>query len=597
MDGPLRVGDTILGKYELRAEIGRGGHAVVYHAVHVLLGRHVAIKVLHRRGGLTEEMLQRGTQEAFLLAQLTHENIVHVHDADVLSGQLYLVMEYLRGRSLREVLRIVGRLSVLEALDLVEAVARGLEVAHEADVVHRDLKPENIFITAKNVPKILDFGVAKVVGVSRWQTHPGSIPGTPGYMSPEQFKRHRATPRSDLHALGLIFYEAVSGIHPLLVGLEERPHKRELAQMIVEKMPPRLDELIPELPPYLGRLAHTLLAKDPGDRPESARHVIALIRYYRARYLADFPNAAAPRDLAAAEDVMRSGLTRTTRRGLGELHTTAPLRGRPLEVGAAFESEQETKADDAAARAAAAGDPRDSSPSIRVVTLTRPAAPPPITQPEALSMAPVRRHAALTAKHRSSPSSPWATRLVVAAGGIAAGALAGASLRLSSPLGLPGSLGGDEPSAAGADQSAEIVSAGVMSAAQAAPAPSAPPRSGPPATTEEPEAPRTPPEKLEPTSPATDVHGVETSSPPAPEKTVTVTMAPVTQTAPTRAAAKAPPATRTTPSKTPAAPRTTPSKTPPAPRTTPSKAPAARTSPKTSPSGTGLTPWIRRSER
>ena len=538
MDGPLRVGDTILGKYEIRAEIGRGGHAVVYHAVHALLGRHVAIKVLHRRGGLTEEMLQRGTQEAFLLAQLPHDNIVHVHDADVLSGQLYLVMEYLRGRSLRQVLRIVGRLSILEALDLVEAVARGLEVAHEADVVHRDLKPENIFITANNIPKILDFGVAKVIGVSRWQTHPGSIPGTPGYMSPEQFKRHRATPRSDLHALGLIFYEAVSGIHPLLVGLEERPRKRELAQMIVEKMPPRLDELIPDLPPYLGRLAHTLLAKDPGDRPESARHVIALIRYYRARYLADFPDAPPPRDLAATEDVMRSALTHASLGGLEGLRTTASHRGPVLlEVGAAFESEQETKADDAAARAAVAGDPGDSSRSIRVVTLTKPAAPPPLTQPAPRSIAPVRRHPPLTTEHQPAPFRSWPMRIVVAAGGLAAGALAGASLGLLLP---------------------------------------APPRSGPPATTEEPEAPRTPPVEHEPASPATaGVHGAEPLDPPAPEETVTVTAAPVTQTAPAKAAAKTPRATQTAPSKT----------------------PAARTSPKTSPSASDLTPWIQRSER
>src|SRR5690606_23066346 len=123
------------------------------------LHRHLAIKILYRRGGLTEEMLLRGQQEAALLGQFDHPNIVKVHDAGTDGGYLYLVMELLRGRTLRQVLRTFGPLHMLEVLDIAEAVVAGLVAAHERDIIHRDLKPENVFVSSECAPKILDFGI------------------------------------------------------------------------------------------------------------------------------------------------------------------------------------------------------------------------------------------------------------------------------------------------------------------------------------------------------------------------------------------------------------------------------------------------------
>lgn len=347
MEGPLRIGDTFLGKYEVHAELGRGGHAVVYDVVHTHLRRHLALKLLHRRGGLTEEMLQRGLQEASLLGQFNHPNIVQVHDAGIDAGHLYLIMELLRGRSLREVLRQFARLEVLELLALVEGIAEGLAVAHEADVIHRDLKPENIFITTGNVPKILDFGIAKAVG-SRLQTHHNVVLGTPGYMAPEQILGRKATPRSDLHALGLILYEAAAGIHPLLVGSKQRPSKHELIRMQVEKVPPRLDTVVPSFPRYVARLAASLLSKDPAARPDSARHVVELVREHRARYLAEHPDASAPRDFAVASST-------TSREHL--LLSTSPATRTHPPPGGSVPDDLATVVDDAAAQAAQAAHP------------------------------------------------------------------------------------------------------------------------------------------------------------------------------------------------------------------------------------------------
>lgn len=349
MEGPLRIGDTFLGKYEVHAEIGRGGHAVVYQAVHTHLRRHLALKILHRRGGLTEEMLQRGLQEASLLGQFNHPNIVQVHDAGIDAGHLYLIMELLRGRVLRDVLRQFGRLEVLELLALVEGVAEGLAVAHEADVVHRDLKPENIFLTTDNVPKILDFGIAKAVG-SNLQTHHNVVLGTPGYMAPEQILGRKATPRSDLHALGLILYEAAAGTHPLLMDLTKRPHKQELIRMQVEKVPPRLDAVIPSFPRYVARLAVSLLSKDPAARPASARQVVELVREYRARYLEEHPDAPAPRDFAASSSMSSAEHLLPS--------IAPPTRTHPpQEASVSVPGDLTTVADDAAARAARAAHP------------------------------------------------------------------------------------------------------------------------------------------------------------------------------------------------------------------------------------------------
>ncbi len=291
-DGPLQVGSTFLGKYQVLDAIGRGGHGTVYHAVHLFMGAPVALKVLRV---LTEEMRHRGQLEAGLLARLDHPNVVRVHDAGVSEHeQLYIVMEFLRGSTLAERLKRQGAVDVAEGLDWFAAVCDGLAVAHKGNAIHRDLKPLNIFITEENVPKILDFGIAKIVGGTGYRTEQNKVLGTCLYMSPEQIQGQNATQRSDIYSLGLVMYEALSGRHPFLVldpMLNVRDQRR-VTWYHLKKLPPRLDEVVPEVPSYVAQLVQTCLAKRPGDRSPSAGVLAGQLRECRDKYLKDARRSA-----------------------------------------------------------------------------------------------------------------------------------------------------------------------------------------------------------------------------------------------------------------------------------------------------------------
>ena len=288
--GPLKIGETFLEKYQILGVLGRGGFGCVYRAMNLFMGREVALKVLDRSGGLTEEMRHRGQTEAALLGRLEHENLVRVFDAGISeSGHLYLVMELLRGKTLAEHLRTDGAFSIEEGLRLTESICEGLGCAHDIYAVHRDLKPANIFITEAGVPKILDFGVAKIAGASGYKTAQNLVVGTSMYISPEQIQGQVATARSDLYALGLIAFEMFCGTHPILLAdpplnLHDR---RSIVWWQVKGRPPLLDQINPAIPSYVARLVNTAIAKRPGQRFESARNMAERAAQYRLRYSAD----------------------------------------------------------------------------------------------------------------------------------------------------------------------------------------------------------------------------------------------------------------------------------------------------------------------
>ena len=269
--GPLAIGSAFLGKYQIVSLIGRGGHACVYHAVNSFMGRHVAIKVLHRPGGVEREALLRGQAEAQLLNRLRHPNIVEVSDAGMTDdGLLYIVMELLEGRSLREVLNEHGALSVEEALGIAEEIATGLQAAHATGAIHRDLKPENVFVTRSGAVKILDFGIAKVADAKAWTTDEGTTHGTVLYMSPEQIQIQKLTPRSDIYALGVVTYELLAGRHPVPMLIDSpQPTVFEIARAITTREPLLLDELDPRIPRGVAALVSQAMAKWPEMRFDS----------------------------------------------------------------------------------------------------------------------------------------------------------------------------------------------------------------------------------------------------------------------------------------------------------------------------------------
>lgn len=285
--GPLKIGAR-LRKYEILALIGRGGYASVYHARDTIFKRDVAIKVIHRMGEVTEDMVRRGQAEAIFLSKMRHPNIVEVFDADITDGGLlYIVMELLVGRTLIAALREHRRLAVEEALDLGSQIATAVEAAHQLGAIHRDLKPENIFITAGNVIKVLDFGIAKFVDdVSAKTTAKDALQGSVLYMSPEHVQAMKVTPRTDIYALGIILYRILYGEHPALIDVPD-PTSWAVAAWHIQQMPRPLAEIAHWVPRHVSRLVSSACAKDQRDRPETMAAVSALATAARERYIAE----------------------------------------------------------------------------------------------------------------------------------------------------------------------------------------------------------------------------------------------------------------------------------------------------------------------
>jgi len=288
----INVGDMFLTKYEIRGLIGRGGQAAVFHSYDTYMDRDVAIKIMADTSDAKREHSRRAQMEARVLCKTHHPNIVHVYDAGVTeSGMIYIIMELLRGRTLREVIRHVHKLTVREALFLGAQIADGVEVAHGQQVIHRDLKPENVFVVAGNTIKVLDFGIAKFLTLTGITTQRDTLQGTMWYISPEHVQGFGVTARSDVYALGSILYEAISGTPPCLVGLKDIT-TQSVAWSQISLMPPQLHELVPTVPPYVARIIYRMLMKEPAKRYDSMAEVAVALRNACARIETDAKGAA-----------------------------------------------------------------------------------------------------------------------------------------------------------------------------------------------------------------------------------------------------------------------------------------------------------------
>ena len=288
--GPLGVGDLFLDRFQILGVIGRGGFGCVYRGRDNFMGRDVAIKVLLGKVSSKDEAFLRGKQEAVILGQLEHSNIVKVHEGGrTPEGHLYIVMELLQGIALNERLRTDGPFGVVQGLEILEALCAAFECAHQRKIFHRDIKPGNIFICDNSPAKILDFGIAKVAGSTGFQTAPNMVVGTSLYVSPEQIRSLPATHLSDIYSLGLVAFQIFHGSHPLLVkepNVNIRNPKM-IWELHMKTIPPTLNEVIPGFPKYVAKLVHTALAKDPGQRFQSMQQLGEAATTARIRYQAD----------------------------------------------------------------------------------------------------------------------------------------------------------------------------------------------------------------------------------------------------------------------------------------------------------------------
>ncbi|MBI5208462.1 MAG: protein kinase [Elusimicrobia bacterium] len=221
----------VLGGYEIRKELGRGGMGVVYEADERSLRRTVALKVLPRRFGDDPDFVKRFLREARAIAQLSHPNIVQVYSVGEQDGVHFLAMEFVKGMAVRDCIREHGRLDARFAMDITRQVALALAEAHRKGIVHRDIKPQNILVNESGLVKVVDFGLAKGGQVSTGITATGGMLGTPLYMSPEQVRGEALDGRSDIFSLGISLYEMLAGKVPydadtpmaLMYQIVERP--------------------------------------------------------------------------------------------------------------------------------------------------------------------------------------------------------------------------------------------------------------------------------------------------------------------------------------------------------------------------------------
>lgn len=265
----------LFGRYEILSELGRGTSGVVYKARDPKLDRLVAMKILRPELASLEEsgveLKQRFHQEAVAAGRLTHPAIVAVHDVGEAEGRPFLVMEYIEGGTLADLL-VGGRpLPLAEAAGIVAQVCGALDYAHRHGVVHRDIKPRNILVGQLGVTKVTDFGTARILGANHTQT--GTMLGTPAYMSPEMVRGQAVDPRSDLFSVGVVLYETLTGVNPF--------NATDLAAVlyrIVNTNPPSLRHHNPLLPPALDGVVRRALAKEPEARYATATDLADALR-------------------------------------------------------------------------------------------------------------------------------------------------------------------------------------------------------------------------------------------------------------------------------------------------------------------------------
>jgi hypothetical protein len=260
-----RSAGRAIGGYVIKREIGRGGMGAVYLAEQTALGREVAIKELIPSAVADPTALERFMQEAHVMARASHPNIIQVHDLERTANASYLVLEYVKGRSLRERLN-AGGLSLAQTFAVMKGLLEALDYAHRHNIVHRDVKPENVLISDEGDVKVADFGIARLVDdpSASPATKAGTTLGTPQYMSPEQVSSAKVDGRSDLYSAGIMLYELVCGRPPFTAGPADGPLTLLAKHAQAPPPPPALHR--PGLDHELERVMLKALAKRPEQR-------------------------------------------------------------------------------------------------------------------------------------------------------------------------------------------------------------------------------------------------------------------------------------------------------------------------------------------
>ena len=281
------VGSTV-GKYRVVDRLGRGGMGTVYKAVDETLDRHVAIKVLNSEFG-DGDVLRRFRAEAVTLARLSHPGIATIYELHRQQDELMMVMEFVRGETFHQLADRVGQLEPPQAAHLCIQVLDALGHAHRAGVIHRDLKPANLMVSEAGTVKVMDFGIARVLGSEQF-TLGGLMMGTPAYMAPEQVMGQVIDARADLYAVGVVFYRLLTGRLPFIADTAIA-----MAQKQISEQPTPLAEARPDLPGWCSQVVDRALAKEPTQRFQTADEFrIALTSAVVPQSISELPTLATP---------------------------------------------------------------------------------------------------------------------------------------------------------------------------------------------------------------------------------------------------------------------------------------------------------------
>jgi serine/threonine-protein kinase len=254
------IGQRISGRYQVLETIGGGGMANVYKALDVILDRHVAVKVLQPQFSDDPQFIKRFRREAQAATSLAHPNIVNIYDVGEEGNTYYIVMEYVDGQTLKELIQSQGPLPVEDCIDYMEQMLAALEHSHANHIIHRDIKPHNILISHDGVVKVTDFGIARAISAATI-THTNSVMGSVHYLSPEQARGGHVTYKSDIYSLGIVFYEMVTGVLPFSGDTAVSIAIKHLQNDV-----PSAREIIPTLPQSIENIIRKATVKDPTKR-------------------------------------------------------------------------------------------------------------------------------------------------------------------------------------------------------------------------------------------------------------------------------------------------------------------------------------------
>jgi serine/threonine-protein kinase len=252
-------------RYQLDKELGEGGMAIVYQATDLMLERTIAVKILRKDFSASAAFQERFKEEARAAANLTHPNIVTVHDFGFDQDRLFIVMEYVPGKDLKQIIKNTGALPIPQASRLFVQACAGIGYAHRAGLVHCDIKPHNMLITPDNRLKVADFGIARALASINHDEQSQAIWGSPAYFSPEQAAGRAPSPASDVYSLGVVLFEILTGQLPFT-----NPSPQELALLHRTVDPPSPRYLNPEISPALEEIILKVLSKEPSARYRTA---------------------------------------------------------------------------------------------------------------------------------------------------------------------------------------------------------------------------------------------------------------------------------------------------------------------------------------